>query len=84
MGVRSNSMMEPEMVSEDSGFFVASDSEELQDPVMSQQQKPVAPVDRVTAPVQRGRSRVPRTNPQDNLKNAMPCFRGEFKTCGAF
>ena len=45
MGVRSNSMMEPEMVSEDSGFFVASDSEELQDPVMSQQQKPVAPVD---------------------------------------
>ena len=29
---------------EDSGFFVASDSEELQDPVMSQQQKPVAPV----------------------------------------
>ena len=30
---------------EDSGFFVASDSEELQDPVMSQQQKPVAPVD---------------------------------------
>ena len=39
---------------------------------------------RVTAPVQRGRSRVPRTNPQDNFKNAMPCFRGELQTCGPF